>query len=1147
MVNQIDLIKKQIKENIQFLIDDNKLNEAMDLIDKYFEISINDVEMYSIKAVIFIMQGNISEAEEVLKQGLTIDEENFDLNYNLGYIYEQKEKLEEAVKHYKKALENCHDENITTDINNIVEKILSEHKSFQVKTKKKLAFFVKMGMDSFLGDIINKLSDEYEIKKVVVTDYKQIDEWIHWSDICWFEWCDEIIIYASKLNFTKKKRIICRLHSYEAFTDYPSKVNWENVDKLIFVAEHIKKVVLDKVKIKEEKIAIIPNGIDVSKYSFKERNLGFNVAYVGYINYKKGPMLLLHTFKALYDKDKRYKFYIAGQFQDERDVLYFNQMIKEFGIEKNVFYEGWQDNLDEWLEDKNYILCTSVLESQNMSVMQAMAKGIKPIVHNFVGAKTIYNEKYVWNTIDEAVKNITSRDYNSREYREFVQKNYCDKVKHKEIMNVINCCTGVLEEPLVTIGVVNYNYGKFIEECLYSILNQNYKSLEVIVIDDCSTDNSREIIDSYKEQYKGLIRTIYHEKNSGSGMKGFQETIAEANGEYFMIVSADDCLVGEDVIKEFVDEFIKNDSFDFVYGDLVIVDKNTKVQQKWTYRQLELNEIVLETYNRSGSGVIPVTCGIYKTAFYRKDNRNWEHNPDNIVASDTLNAMVNTKYGWNIKYLNKDIIKYRQHDNNTTYDLKNRIKSMITIIEYILNNFNETTYLPNINWISLKGNKKLEIKAFLAGKKYYEILLQYYNNDFKPWGIDGKTFSREEIKEFVQPILDKIYFYFNKCIILGNSYSKDINSIRREIEGIYIKNNKNMKSKICINDEIYITGKQRRADLLLRYNNKYKNKNLKILIFSPQSGAVKFMYNSWKEILSYTGIEADIVEDIDIEKDYSTYNVFISVASPYFIEKIMKNNTIFNIRYRFGGFNKQISLINNSYSNSILDNKLGEEDLATIELLKKNKVFTSLYTSFDNKELVNYIGSSWIDMGLNIFYVPFGFNPLIHYPENYIKEYDYFFIGTNSYLKSEETRKYLVPIVNKFRGVLAGQGFGENISMITDQNIIRNTYSKAKININYHLGVQKKYKYEVNERTFIISACGGFQLIDNPKILNKYYNNKDMAIARDEKEYVEMFEYYLNKPDIRNEMAYSAMVKTYDNNYSLFSSIDKLMNMIEVD
>lgn len=432
----VELLKKQTRENIQLLINDNKLDEALGLIDEYLKIDLHDIEIYSMKAVVLIMQGNMYESEIVLKKALSIDVKNFDLNYNLGYVYEKIGEFSFSLKHYKQALENCKNEEVKSSIINLIQEISNENDIISMENREKIVFFVKQGMDSFLEDIINGLSDKYETKKIIVTNYKQIDEGMQWADICWFEWCDELVQYGSNHKLAINKKIICRLHSYEAFAGYPNNVKWDMIDKIIFVGENIRKFTIDKYKIDSNKAVVIPNGVNTDRYIFKERKIGFNIAYVGYINYKKGPMLLLHTFKAIYDKDHRYKLYIAGQFQDDRDVLYFEQMIKEFGIENNVIYQGWQDNLDKWLENKNYIICTSILESQNMSVMQAMSKGIKPIIHNFVGARQIYGDKYVWNTIDEAVNKITENNYNSYKYRTFIQDNYC---LYKQINEVRKC------------------------------------------------------------------------------------------------------------------------------------------------------------------------------------------------------------------------------------------------------------------------------------------------------------------------------------------------------------------------------------------------------------------------------------------------------------------------------------------------------------------------------------------------------------------------------------------------------------------------------------------------------------------------------------------------------------------------------------
>jgi len=430
-----------IKENIQKLIEQGKTEAAEAILCEYEGINPEDADIYSLRASILLSESKVDEAIALLDSVVGKYPFNFDLLYNLGFITEQSGRNKEALKWYQEAQSVSKPEH---------EKLLAEAlirlgnnaTHFKTGNKKKLAVFVKPGLDSFLGDIIKSLSSDYIIKKIVVTNNKQVDEGMEWADICWFEWCDELIAYGSKLESATHKDIICRLHSYEAFTEYPLNVNWQNINKLIFVAEHIRNIVLEKVNsLKNEQTIVIPNGLDLEKLRFKPRKSGFKIAYVGYINFKKGPMLLLHVFKAIFDRDSRYKMYIAGTFQDERDVLYYRQMIREMGLDNNVFYEGWQNNLDQWLEDKNYILCTSLLESQNISVMQAMSKGIKPLIHNFIGAKGIYPEKYLWTTIGDCLKIIDQRDYNSIEYRNYIETNFALKTQLERILLTLSDLT----------------------------------------------------------------------------------------------------------------------------------------------------------------------------------------------------------------------------------------------------------------------------------------------------------------------------------------------------------------------------------------------------------------------------------------------------------------------------------------------------------------------------------------------------------------------------------------------------------------------------------------------------------------------------------------------------------------------------------
>lgn len=439
MQNDVDSIKEQLKDNIQKLIDSGSLNEAGQLVEQYKNIARDDAEAYSMEAVVLIMEGKLQEAEEVLKEGLNIDEKNFDLNYNLGYVYEQAEKFNLALQYYEKANENCNDEKLREQINSTIDVIKNKYPEAVNDKRVKLVFFVKQGMDSFLGDIIDGLSDEYIIKKIVVTDYKQIDEGMAWADICWFEWCDELVIYGSKLPLAREKKIICRLHRYEVFTNYPRQVNWNSVDKLIIVTKHLEKFLKAQIPNINLKVNIVTinNGVNLKKYIFKQREKGFNICYIGYIHSRKNPALLLQIMNILVKKDRRYKLYIAGQFQEPLIELYWNDQVNKMNLNKNIIFQGWQKDIDKWLEDKNYILSSSIHESFGYGIAEAMTKGIKPIIHNFLFADEIWDKRYLFNGIDEAVDMIISEDYNSKEYRNFIEDNYSLNKQMEKIKRTI--------------------------------------------------------------------------------------------------------------------------------------------------------------------------------------------------------------------------------------------------------------------------------------------------------------------------------------------------------------------------------------------------------------------------------------------------------------------------------------------------------------------------------------------------------------------------------------------------------------------------------------------------------------------------------------------------------------------------------------
>ena len=305
---------------------------------------------------------------------------------------------------------------------------------------RKISFICAAGLDNFIDNIIEGLSDNYTIRKFIVKTEQEIYNAIDWGDVIWLEWANEVAIIGTNYEGIKGKKVVVRLHRYEAFTDSPKQINWSVVNRLILVAPHMKGILKETIPDIEEKvkITVVYNGLDLDKIPFKERGAGYNIALVGYINHRKSPTIALQIMKQLVDRDKRYILHIAGSFQDRCLQDYLMYMIDEMGLQDNVKYYGWVDDMEGFWNDKNYLLHTSIHEAHSYAIMEGMAKGIKPIIANFRGAKELYPKYAVFNTIEEAVDIITDKNYYSNAYMNWVKgRGWTLKKQIKQIKEVV--------------------------------------------------------------------------------------------------------------------------------------------------------------------------------------------------------------------------------------------------------------------------------------------------------------------------------------------------------------------------------------------------------------------------------------------------------------------------------------------------------------------------------------------------------------------------------------------------------------------------------------------------------------------------------------------------------------------------------------
>src|SRR6187431_17527 len=93
--------------------------------------------------------------------------------------------------------------------------------------------------------------------------------------------------------------------------------------------------------------------------------------------------------------------------------------------------------------------------------------------------------------------------------------------------------------PKVSVIIPNYNHADFLMQRIVSILNQTYQDFELIILDDCSSDKSREIIEHYRTHPK-VSHIVYNAENSGSTFKQWKLGLDYAKGDWIWIAESDD-------------------------------------------------------------------------------------------------------------------------------------------------------------------------------------------------------------------------------------------------------------------------------------------------------------------------------------------------------------------------------------------------------------------------------------------------------------------------------------------------------------------------------------------------------------------------------------------------------------------------------
>ena len=503
-----------------------------------------------------------------------------------------------------------------------------------------------------------------------------------------------------------------------------------------------------------------PNDInDIS--NLKNKNVSFNEYLETIIEIKKifGDLSVFNEYKKSFYKKFIphifYQFYLIDEEEREEDF----KIIKEY--------------LPKIIGEEEYLL-------------EYNAKNV---------LKDFKTNEYYGNTINEDLKTL----FKSDEIEAFT-------IRHDKNLEKLN-----EEEEKINLSIVIpvYNSQRYINECLDSILNQTLDNIEIICIDDRSTDNSFNILQYYANNYDN-IKVFRNEENKGAGFSR-NRGLSYIKGDYFAFVDSDDFL--DETAYEKVFNLVKAEDLDFAMFQLINYDDETGEVYTESYYDIKClgDDYTQKVFNHKDvadiGGIFKISVSpcnkIFNRAFIERIDARFKEGisfEDNIFFFKIfLNAERVSFY--------KEHLYYRRRRNDSVMGAYNENNvNVIFISSIILDLFQEEGYYE----LYKKGLLKFKIdvcrnRLKQTDNKHKPYFYKIMHEDFKKTidytferrlnEIDYKVDLKENLNKndykFFQDVLKyKEYKAFNSAQKLENN-NKKLSKKNKKLE----EENKKLKGK----------------------------------------------------------------------------------------------------------------------------------------------------------------------------------------------------------------------------------------------------------------------------------------------------------------------------------------------------------------
>jgi len=318
--------------------------------------------------------------------------------------------------------------------------------------------------------------------------------------------------------------------------------------------------------------------------------------------------------------------------------------------------------------------------------------------------------------------------------------------------------------PLVSVIIPVYNAEKYIASAIESVLIQNYRNFEVIVIDDGSTDNTKQIIDSFGDE---KIRCFY-QPNAGLA-SSHNAGIKKSKGQFLIKLDADDIMT-PDFIEKHLKIFEQFPETDLVYCDDTLVDEGDKVLRVIRRPEYSDTNLLIRDLFQCGFPVVPFRTCIKRSVF------------DKIGFFDETLCMAEdydmicrfVKSGLKIKHLPEPLYFRRMTTNSLSRDSNlKKAQDHFKVVKRFTQVFTPQQLFPETNWQNIPEDQKKLLAKCRVALAFLAIGNEYIKTQRSDYSSTAFEFAHNELNECLRldPQNPQILSLLEKCKALQTQYS----------------------------------------------------------------------------------------------------------------------------------------------------------------------------------------------------------------------------------------------------------------------------------------------------------------------------------------------------------------------------------------